>query len=262
MNLDLRKKHALVGGSSAGLGLASAVELALLGADITLMARNESRLRQAITQLDISSGQKHDWLAADFNNNGDVKQAIEGLLKRRGPVHILVNNTGGPKPGLAIEASPDEYLQAFCQHLLNFQEITQAVSRGMKEANYGRIINIISTSVKEPIPGLGVSNTIRAAVAAWGKTLSRELGPFGITVNNLLPGYTRTARYESLIIGIMKNTGRSAAEAEHEIVRNIPLGRIGEPGDFGAVVAFLCSPAAAYVNGVSLPVDGGRLHST
>ncbi len=132
----------------------------------------------------------------------------------------------------------------------------------MKEANYGRIINIISTSVKEPIPGLGVSNTIRAAVAAWGKTLSRELGPFGITVNNLLPGYTRTARYESLITGIMKNTGRSAAEAEQEIVRNIPLGRIGEPGDFGAVVAFLCSPAAAYVNGVSLPVDGGRLHST
>ena len=261
MNLDLTGKHALVGGSSSGLGLASAIEISKLGADVSLMARNETKLQNALSQLDQTRGQKHQYLVADFSDRNSVDDAISRCLANGSIVHILINNTGGPMPGLAINAEPNLFAQAFSEHLLNFQSITQSVLEGMKKERFGRIINIISTSVKEPIPGLGVSNTIRAAVAGWAKTLSRELGGFGITVNNVLPGYNRTARYHSLIDSITKSTGKSDKEAEDEINKNIPVGRIGEPEEFGAVVAFLCTPAASYVNGINLPVDGGRLSS-
>jgi len=259
VDLNLKGKFAIVCGSSQGLGFATAQELALMGAQVTLFARNEEKLVEAIKKLDSSSHQKHNYLVADFNVPSEVKNAIDNFLKKNPVVNILVNNTGGPKGGLAIDASTDEFVNAFNSHLVCNQILVKAVVPGMKESGYGRIINIISTSVKQPIPGLGVSNTIRGAVASWSKTLSRELGEFGITVNNVLPGYTKTSRLDYLINNKVSDTGKTAEEVENELVQDIPLKRIGRPEEFGAVVAFLCSPAAAYINGINLPVDGGRL---
>lgn len=261
MNLDLTGKNALVGGASAGLGLAAALELSLLGANITLLSRTEEKLEKALKKLDTSKGQQHSYAIADFTHPDTLPAITHQLLNEKGAYHILINNSGGPASGKAIEANPNAFIAAFQQHLISYQILTQALVPGMQQARYGRIINIISTSVKEPIAGLGVSNTIRGAVASWGKTLATELGPSGITVNNVLPGYTRTARYEQLLNQRIAATGKNAAEVEKELVSDIPARRIGEPEDFGAAVAFICSPAAAYINGVNLPVDGGRLKS-
>ncbi len=191
MNLDLVDKYAIICGSTQGLGFASAIELALLGANITLVARNVDKLKEAVARLDSSLQQKHNYFVADFQFPEQVKSAVEKHLAEHPFVNILVNNTGGPQAGTALEAATHEYLQAFNSHLICNQILVQAVVPLMKESGYGRIINIISTSVKQPIAGLGVSNTIRGAVASWGKTLATELGPFGITVNNILPGYRR-----------------------------------------------------------------------
>lgn len=258
MNLDLKGRNAVVCGSSQGLGLASAVELSKLGANVILFARNENKLRDALKQLDNSMNQRHGYLVADFNFPEQVKQRITEHVKNN-TVHILVNNTGGPKAGEVLSASTEEFTDGFKSHIICNQILVQASVPGMKAAGFGRIINIISTSVKQPIPGLGVSNTIRGAVANWAKTLSFEVGPFGITVNNVLPGYTRTARYDSLMEQKVRSTGKSMEEVEKEMTDSIPMRRIGKPEDFGAAVAFLCSPAASYITGVNLPVDGGRL---
>ena len=259
MNLDLTGKKAVVCGSTQGLGLATAIELALLGADVTLMARNEQKLKDAVSKLDISKGQNHGYLVADFQIPQLVKNAIGDFLSQNNSVNILINNTGGPKGGSITEATPEEFLQAFNSHLVCNQILVQETLPGMKASGYGRIINIISTSVKQPIPGLGVSNTIRAAVANWSKTLANELGEFGITVNNVLPGYTRTARYNSIVDGKAKAMSKSETEIENEILKEIPLRKIGMPEEFGAAVAFLCTPAASYITGINLPVDGGKL---
>jgi 3-oxoacyl-[acyl-carrier protein] reductase len=258
MNLDLTNKTALVCGSTQGLGYASAVELALLGCNVVLMARNEEKLKEAKNALDISKGQQHHYLVADFTDINAVKSAINGFVKNT-TIHILVNNTGGPPGGAALTATTEEFLSAFNNHLINNHNLVQAVVPGMKETGFGRIINIISTSVKNPITGLGVSNTIRAAVANWAKTLATELGPFGITVNNVLPGFTKTVRADYVISSKAKAGNVSEEEIMKQLVKEIPVGRIGQPGEFGAAVAFLCSPAAAYINGINLPVDGGRL---
>ncbi len=258
MNLDLLNKTALVCGSTQGLGYASAVELALLGCHVILMARNEDKLKGTIKTLDSSKGQQHQYLVADFADTNAVKAAIMGFVKNNS-IHILVNNTGGPPGGSALTASAEDFLTAFNNHLINNHNLTQAVVPGMKEAGFGRIINIISTSVKNPIAGLGVSNTIRAAVANWAKTLATELGPFGITVNNVLPGFTKTVRADYVIAAKAKAANVTEAAVMKQLVAEIPAGRIGEPEEFGAAVAFLCSPAAAYINGINLPVDGGRL---
>jgi 3-oxoacyl-[acyl-carrier protein] reductase len=258
MNLDLTNKTALVCGSTQGLGYASAVELALLGCNVVLMARNEDKLKETIQKLDSSKGGQHQYLVADFSDINAVKQAIDGFVQHN-PIHILVNNTGGPPGGAALTAKPEEFLSAFNNHIINNHNLTQAVVPGMKAADFGRIINIISTSVKNPIPGLGVSNTIRAAVANWAKTLATELGPFGITVNNVLPGFTKTVRADYVISSKAKAGNTSEEEVLKQLVAEIPAGRIGQPEEFGAAVAFLCSPAAAYINGINLPVDGGRL---
>ena len=258
MNLNLSGKNALVCGSTQGLGLASALELANLGANVVLMARDEAKLKLAIWQLDNTKGQNHTYIVADFNESEKVKNAINQYLSNGSTIHILINNTGGPAAGKAIDAGTEEYLKAFNNHLICNQILTQAVSPGMKVAQFGRIINIISTSVMQPIYGLGVSNTIRAAVANWGKTLSVELGKYGITVNNVLPGFTNTVRADYVVKKKVADSGRSEAEVMEELLSKIPAGRMGNPEEFGAVVAFLCSPAAAYVNGVNLPVDGGR----
>jgi 3-oxoacyl-[acyl-carrier protein] reductase len=259
MNLDLTGRTALVCGSTQGLGLASAMELALLGAHVVLMARNEESLQKTLTQLDTSKGQQHDYLVADFAHPALVEQTIQGYITKGKTIHILVNNSGGPAGGKVIDAKVDEFVNTFQQHLLCNHVLAQAVVPGMKASCFGRIINIISTSVKQPIAGLGVSNTIRGAVANWSKTLATELGPHGITVNNVLPGFTKTARAEYVIKKKAADAGKSEENIMKELVAEIPAGRIGQPQEFGAVVAFLCSPAAAYVNGINLPVDGGRL---
>ena len=259
MNLDLTGKTALVCGSTQGLGYASAVELALLGANIVLMARNEGKLTDTLSKLDSSKGQTHQYLVADFSDPENVKKAIESFIQKKQVAQILVNNTGGPAGGTALDAATNDFLQAFNSHLICNHILVQALVPGMKASGFGRIINIISTSVKQPIAGLGVSNTIRAAVANWSKTLATELGPFGITVNNVLPGFTNTVRATYVIEKKVQATGKSIEDVMAALEAEIPVGRIGEPEEFGAAVAFLASPAAAYINGINLPVDGGRL---
>jgi 3-oxoacyl-[acyl-carrier protein] reductase len=259
MNLNLTSKNALVCGSSKGIGKASAIELALLGANVTLVARNETALKETLQQLDTSKNQQHEYIVIDFSDYKNVETAIQQLLQKRSePYHILINNTGGPVGGLAIDAETTSFLQAFNNHLLCNHVITKAVVEGMKKAGYGRIINIISTSVKQPLPGLGVSNTIRGAVANWAKTLANELGKFGITVNNVLPGATSTDRMKEILETKSAKTSLSVDAVAEEMKKEIPLGRFAEPHEVAAAVAFLASPVAAYINGINVPVDGGR----
>lgn len=260
MNLNLTGKNALVCGSTQGIGKAAAIELALLGANVTLVARNEDKLKACLTELAKSNGQQHGYLVADFENAELLKEVVSKYT-RSALVHILVNNTGGPPAGLAINAKEEEFVKAFSNHLLCNHILVQACAEGMKQEKFGRIINIISTSVKIPLRNLGVSNTIRGAVANWAKTLSVELAPFGITVNNVLPGATMTGRLEAIIENKSQKTGVSFDDAKHEMIAEIPAGRIGEAHEVAAAVAFLASPAAGYINGINLPVDGGRTGS-
>lgn len=259
MNLDLKGRTAIVCGSTQGLGLASAVELALLGCSVVLLARNEEKLKEAVNMLDTAAGQEHSYLVADFADTASVEAAVNSYVTSGKKAEILINNTGGPAGGEAISAKTEAFEKAFASHLICNHILAQALVPGMKAAGFGRIINIISTSVKQPIPGLGVSNTIRGAVASWAKTLATELGPFGITVNNVLPGFTKTGRYDSLMQGRANSSGKTFEEVDAEVVASIPAKRIGTSEEFGAAVAFLCSPAAGYINGINLPVDGGRL---
>lgn len=260
MNLDLSGKRAVVCGSTQGIGKAAAIELALLGASITLVARDEGKLKKTLTDLQGKPGQQHDFIVADFNEPEKLKLQTEAYAAKN-KVHILINNTGGPSPGPVMEARTEDFFQAFSNHLICNHILAQIFAPCMKAEGYGRIINIISTSVKIPIRGLGVSNTIRGAVANWSKTLSSELGPFGITVNNVLPGWIMTGRLESIILGKAEKTGRSFEEIKQEMTDEIPLGRIGETHEIGAAIAFLATPAAAYINGINVPVDGGRTGS-
>ncbi len=261
MDLNLRNKQAIVCGSTQGIGKAVAKELAQLGANITLVARNEEKLQETAQQLDTSQGQIHDYLVADFANPDDLQQKIQAYVQQRDVVHILVNNTGGPAGGPIINARPEEFLNAFNIHLINNHHLVQAVAPLMKKAGYGRIINIISTSVKQPLHGLGVSNTIRGAVASWAKTMANELGQFGITVNNVLPGSTRTGRLKTIIGNRAEKNSSSIDALEEEMMAEIPARRFAEPYEVAAAAAFLATPAAAYINGINIPVDGGRTGS-
>ena len=259
MNLDLSGKTAIVCGSTQGLGFASAAELALLGANVVLVARNEEKLKETVVKLDNSKKQEHYYLVADFSDVNNVSAAINKFIQAGHIAHILVNNTGGPAGGTVLNATTEEFLQAFNNHLLCNHVLATALVPGMKAAGFGRIINIISTSVKQPIPNLAVSNTIRGAVANWSKTLATEVAPFGITVNNVLPGFTKTVRADYVVKKRSADSGKSEEQVLKELEAEIPVGRIGQPEEFGAAVAFLCSPAAAYITGINLPVDGGRL---
>lgn len=259
MTFNFSGKRSVVCGSTQGMGKATALLFSELGAEVILVARNRDSLQDVLSELSTSHGQTHDSLCADFSNPDELKRAINNYAIRNPPIHILVNNTGGPAPGEIAQAHSDDFLEGLNKHLICNQFLSQALIPGMKKEKYGRIINIISTSVKQPIKGLGVSNTIRGAVASWAKTLSSELAPYGITVNNLLPGTTNTERLYSLFESIAEKRNVSPDEVKAEWIKEIPSGRIAEPIEMAHAIAFLASPFAGYINGINLPVDGGRL---
>lgn len=257
MNLDLNGKRALVCGSTAGIGKAIAKELASMGAEVVLLARNEEKLKAVCAELP-STGQSHSYLQADFSDLNSLKAALKSLDQT---IHILINNTGGPPGGPIIDANLEEFHAAMSMHLLCNHLLVQKVKAGMIESGYGRIVNIISTSVKVPLKGLGVSNTVRGAVANWSKTMANELGVYGITVNNVLPGATATERLNSIISNKASKTGQKEAAIQKAMENVIPLGRVAEPEEIAAAACFLASPAASYINGINIPVDGGRTGS-
>lgn len=258
MNIRLDGLHALVGGGTQGIGNATAREMARLGARVTLLARDAAKLGEAVAALDTSKGQQHGFVVADMADTEALKAAVEAIVKAHGPFDILVNNTGGPPPGLAHESPVEAYGRAFRLHLVAFQTLVLAIVPGMKERRRGRIINVISTSVKVPLPNLGVSNTVRGAVAQWSKTLANELGPFNITVNNVLPGATATGRLKAIITNKSQKSAISEEDAVRAMQEEIPLRRFAEPEETAYAICFLAGPSGAYINGVNLPVDGGR----
>lgn len=260
MNIDLSGKNALVCGSSRGIGKAIAIELALLGANVTLVARTAEALSLLARQLDHSRGQQHDFLQADFTNSAELRKRVRGLTATK-DVHILVNNTGGPPSGPLPEATTEQLGEAFHNHLLCNHLLVQAVLPGMRRSEYGRIINVISTSVKSPLPNLGISNTVRAAVANWSKTLANELAPEGITVNNVLPGATHTDRLQEIIRHQAAKSGLTEEQVAAHMMEEIPMGRFADAAEIAAAAAFLATPAAAYITGTNLTVDGGRTKS-
>ena len=259
MDLKLNNKYALVCGSTAGIGKATALSLAKEGAKVTLVARNEDKLKQVISELPDSKN--HSYIVADFSNPEDLQNKISDFITKNHGFHILVNNTGGPAGGPVFSATLEAFESAFTQHLKCNHVLAQTVVPFMKAEGYGRIINIISTSVKQPLDGLGVSNTIRGAVANWSKTLANELGQFGITVNNVLPGATDTDRLAEIIKNKSAKSGQSEEESANAMKSGVPAKRFAKPEELAYAVTFLASECASYINGVNLPVDGGRTKS-
>lgn len=260
MIINLYNKNALVCGSSDGIGKAIAIAFSQAGANVTLFARNNAKLSEVLAELDRSKGQDHSILVADFNDTEAVKLAAERACLSK-PYHILVNNTGGPAGGLLETAQTEDLLKALNAHLINNHQISQALIPGMRAMGFGRIINIISTSVKIPLKGLGVSNTTRGAVASWAKTLANELAPDGITVNNVLPGATKTGRLSSIIDNKASKSGHAISEVEAEMLNEIPMKRFGTPEEIANAAVFLASDQASYITGTHIIVDGGRTGS-
>jgi 3-oxoacyl-[acyl-carrier protein] reductase len=259
--MESKGKRAVICGASKGIGKAIAHELARAGMDTLLLARNESELKKVAAELDSSAGQEHLILKADFSRPDKVRKDMDALLSGSASYQVLINNAGGPAPGPLADAELEELADAFTMHILTAQTLMQALLPGMKEAGFGRIVNIISTSVKEPIVGLGVSNTIRGAMGNWAKTLSVELGPIGVTVNNILPGFTMTDRLTSIVDNKAVTAGVPIDVMADRMKLNVPARRFAEAQELGATVRFLCSNSAGYINGINLPVDGGRTKS-
>jgi 3-oxoacyl-[acyl-carrier protein] reductase len=257
MQLDLTGRHALVGGGSQGIGRAAALELATLGADVTVIGRDPARLDATVAELNSAGRGRQHALLADYADRARLESIVGPWLAQH-PAQILINNTGGPPPGPIEQASEQAFLDTFGQHLLCNHLLTRLALPGMRSASYGRIVNVISTSVKEPIKGLGVSNSVRGAVASWAKTLATELAPEGITVNNVLPGFTRTARLDGLIAGKVRDSGIGEDQVAKGMLSVVPMGRFADASEVANAIAFLASPAAAYITGVSIAVDGGR----
>lgn len=252
MNLHLTGKYAVVCGASQGIGAAIAEALAREGVQLLLVARSADKLENLRQQLTGT----HEVYACDFSQAEEVARLAQFLGNE--PIDILVNNTGGPPAGPVLDASLDDFGKALQMHLFTAHQLVQSVVAGMKKRQYGRIINVISTSTKIPIAGLGVSNTTRGAMASWAKTLSGEVASFGITVNNILPGAVETDRLEAIITGKAQKSNMSAADMADQMRSEIPAGRFGQPEELGALAAFLASVKASYITGVSIPVDGGR----
>ena len=259
MDLKLNNKYALVCGSTAGIGKATAEAFAAEGVQVTLIARNEDKLKIVLAEL--PSHRNHDYIVADFSNPSELKSKVSDYISKNHGFHILVNNTGGPKGGPVFSAEVDEFENAFTQHLKCNHVLAQAIVPFMKEESFGRIVNVISTSVKQPLDGLGVSNTIRGAVANWSKTLANELGQFGVTVNNVLPGATGTDRLNEIIKNKSAKTGVSVEVASNTMKSAVPAKRFAKPEEIANAITFLASEAASYINGINLPVDGGRTKS-
>ena len=254
--MNLSGKTALASGATGGIGMASAINFAKLGANVILMARNEEKLKKTLELLDTAKGQTHSYLIADLSNDESLEKACTQIKSMK--IDILLNNTGGPAGGPITEADPVAFINTFNQHLIANHKLVQAVLPNMKNQPYGRVINVISTSVKAPLNGLGVSNTIRGAVANWAKTMANELGQFNITVNNVLPGATNTGRLNEIFEAKSQKTGKSVADIKKGMEAIVPMNRIAEPEEVANAIGFLASPLASYINGINLPVDGGR----
>ena len=260
--MDLLGKCAVVCGSTQGIGKSTAIKLAQMGASIVLVARNKDKLNRVLSELPVvDQSQEHEILTADITNPDSLKEALNLYMEQEKTVHILVNNTGGPPGGPIKDAGTQEFIDAFNQHLICNHILVQSFYPLMIKANYGRVINVISTSVKQPLNGLGVSNTIRGAVANWSKTLANELGEFNITVNNVLPGATNTSRLSDIVSSKAAKTNQSEKEVYHSMASQVPMNRIAESNEIADAIAFLASSAGSYVNGINLPVDGGRTKS-
>lgn len=255
INLSLSGRTALVSGGSEGIGRAAAQAFSELGARCILIARDAAHLQEALETLAPVEG-GHQVMPCDLSQSGDRERMLTALSGQT--VHILVNNSGGPASGPVLEAGAEAFTRAFDQHLISAQLLSQALVPGMRAAGYGRIINILSTSVRTPLPNLGVSNSTRWAVAAWAKTLATEVAPWGITVNNVLPGSTLTGRLRALVSEQAERRGVSAGSVEDAWLATIPMGRFGKPEEIAALIGFLASPAASYITGTSIPVDGGK----
>ena len=260
MELSLQHKTALVCGGSQGIGKAIAIELAMLGASCILLSRNLNTLQQTVNELPVTNDQSHACHAIDFNDVDALKALVSNITQDH-TIDILINNTGGPSAGPIETADPLAFHAAFTQHLVCNHILAQAVIPAMKQNGWGRIINVISTSVRIPIDNLGVSNTIRAAVASWSKTMSNELAVHGITVNSLLPGFISTARLEAVAENFAARANIDKADMQAQMRASVPAKRFGSPAEIAAVAAFVASPAASYLNGICIPVDGGRTGS-
>jgi 3-oxoacyl-[acyl-carrier protein] reductase len=260
MNLFLKNKTALIGGSTQGIGKAIAIQLSENGANIVLLARNEAKLIETLSELKDTEGVTHKYIVADFSNFDNFKKTIADFFKEN-TVDIVINNTGGPPAGAAMDKSLDDFQRTFEMHLLANHFLAQQATESMKQKGWGRIINILSSTIKQPKTNMVLSNSIRAAVANWSKTLASELAPFGITVNNVLPGYIATERLNELNLFKSSSSKKGLAEIEKEMLTEIPIGRLGKPEEMAFAVAFLCSEMADYITGINLPVDGGVLKS-
>lgn len=259
MDMDLSGKVALVGGASQGIGRAVAHALAGLGARVVLSGRNDEGLARVLGELPQVASGSHETLLQDHADATAMERAVDGLVARMGVVHILIANTGGPAPGFLVDAPSADIERALRQHVGSAQGMLQALAPGMRSAGFGRVVAIASTSVVSPIRGLGVSNVVRAAMSNWVRTVAGELGRFGITANMVMPGSTRTGRFEAILQGRAARAGTTVEEVERESISRIPVGRLGKPEEIAAMVAFLCSPAASFVNGALVPVDGGQV---
>lgn len=259
MPQSLEGKRALICGASSGIGLACAQEMARKGAAVTLVARTRDSLIEACQSLDRELGQEHTHIEADFTAPGEAQATVAAHQRETGHFHILMNNTGGPPSGMTINADSEDFRTAFDMHVICSQLLARTLVPGMKEAGYGRIINILSSTVIMPIRSLGISNTIRAAMANWARTLASELAPFGITVNNVLPGFIKTERLDELFVAKAERLGVTPGEVADNVLQRIPCHRLGRPEDVAGLTAFLAAPTSDYINGVSIPVDGGRV---
>jgi 3-oxoacyl-[acyl-carrier protein] reductase len=260
VSIDLSSRHALVCGASSGIGRACAVALAEAGATLTVLARTESKLNELIEELRAQGAPAAHVIAVDMDDRPRLQAKVEAHLKQHGPIHVLVHNSGGPASGPILEKTEDDLLHTFGRHQLTAHLLVRLLLPGMKEAGYGRFVNILSTAAREPIDGLGLSNTVRAGIIGWAKTVANELPP-GVTINNVLPGYTATERLTELKMAVAQRTGQTEAQVESTWVGGIPEGRLGQPEEIAHAVLFLASPLASYVRGSSLAVEGGRLKS-
>jgi 3-oxoacyl-[acyl-carrier protein] reductase len=259
LEIDLHGRNALVCGASQGIGRATALALAQAGARVVLSGRNDEGLAKVLGELPAVSAGAHEVLLQDHADVAAMERAADALVARLGAVHVLVVNTGGPAPGFLVDAPAADLERALRQHVGTAQSLLQALAPGMRAAGFGRVVAITSTSVLSPIRGLGVSNVVRAAMSNWVRTMAGELGRFGITVNMVMPGSTKTGRLDAIFAGRAARAGTSPQQVEAEAIGRIPVGRLGKPEEIAAAIAFLCSPMAAFVNGAMLPVDGGQM---